>query len=406
MTDLDPRTRWIALATLFVARVVYAFNWYDIGATPSLLKADFGVGPAEFGIVLAAFLLGAGSFQIPAGLAALRWGNRNVSLVALGIMGTFTLASAASPSWPILAAMRFGAGAGAAFFFAPALGLVASYYPAGQRGPVIGFFNAGFAVGSGIGLFAGAILGATYGWQVALGVGGVALLVTAGPAALLLPPSGPPTSRPANSSELARAALPVLRSRSIWALAIGTTGLWGAFFIAAQDFVGFATYVHPTWSLALAASVPTLMIAADVPGGPFGGWIGERGRDGRKTLALWGGLSSAVLVTVPFLPLVLAVPLFTFLGFASGVVFAVLYLLPTYLPDLPPRELSLALSLLNSIQIFAGSGFAIAFGFLAGTVGYSWAWLFAGVGGALLIPALIWVAAPQRSRERTAAAPS
>ena len=104
------------------------------------MGSALGATTLDLGLVLGAFLAGAGIFQIPAGMAALRWGNRNVALASLALMGVFCLASAFSPNWIVLALLRFGAGAGAAFFFAPALGLVASYYPSGSarayRGPL------------------------------------------------------------------------------------------------------------------------------------------------------------------------------------------------------------------------------------------------------------------------------
>ncbi len=406
MTTSVPRDRTVGLGTLFLARTVYAFNWYDIGGVLSLVRASFGVGPAQLGIVLGSFLVGAGLFQVPAGLAAMRWGNRTISLLALASMGAFSLASAASPSWPVLAALRFGAGAGAAFFFAPALGLVASYYPSGRRGPVIGLFNSGFSVGAGIGLFTGAIVGAAFGWHVALAVGGLALLATAAVAPRFLPhPEGGASSRPTGPGVL-RAARPVLRSRSVWALAIGTTGLWGGFYIAAQYFVEYASAVHPAWALAVAAAVPTAMIVAEVPGGPIGGWLGERRRDLRGLLALWGGSAAVIVALVPLLSLELSWPAFVFLGFADGVVFAVLYLVPTYLPELSGSGLSLGLSLLNSIQIFVGSGFAIAFGVIAAAWGYAPAWWFAGIGGAAFLPVLLLVRVPRSGDEPTAPVPA
>ncbi len=391
MSGAAPRGRSVAVGTLFLARTVYAFNWYDIGGVLALVRASFGVGPVQLGIVLGAFLIGAGIFQVPAGLAAIRWGNRTVSLLALVTMGGFSLASAAAPSWPILALLRFGAGAGAAFFFAPALGLVASYFPAGSRGPVIGLFNSGFSVGSGIGLFAGALAGAAFGWPIALAIGGLGLLATAAVAPSLLPRE---TVVRRSVPEIVQLARPVLRSRSIWALAVGGIGLWGSFYIAAQYFVEFASSVHPSWALAVAAAVPTAMIAAEVPGGPIGGWLGERATDARWILAGWGAVVAVVIAVVPFLSLGADWPAFVFLGFADGVVFALLYLLPTFLPELAGGGLSLGFALLNSIQIFAGSGFAIAFGVIAAGWGYGWAWAFAGLGGAAFLPALLAVRLP------------
>jgi AAHS family 4-hydroxybenzoate transporter-like MFS transporter len=198
---------------------VYAFNWYNVGAVLPLIGSALGATTPELGVVLGGFLAGAGVFQLPAGLAAMRWGNRTVSIAALVIMGAFSLASAFSPNWMVLAALRFGAGAGAAFFFAPALGLVTSYYPVGSRGPVIGIYNAGFSLGSGVGLFAGAFLGAALGWSWALAIGGIGLLAAAAIAPLVLPRTE--VVRAFRSMRgLWAASRPVLRSRDLWALAL------------------------------------------------------------------------------------------------------------------------------------------------------------------------------------------
>ncbi|MCI4360608.1 MAG: MFS transporter, partial [Thermoplasmata archaeon] len=123
---------------MFLARLVYAVNWYNIGAVLPLIATSLHAGPAALGIVLGAFLLGVGLFQVPAGLAALRYGSRRISLIGITVLGLSGVAAALAPSWEVLAGIRFVGGVGAAMFFSPALSLIASYYPAGRRGPVIG----------------------------------------------------------------------------------------------------------------------------------------------------------------------------------------------------------------------------------------------------------------------------
>ena len=360
-----------------VARSVYAFNWYNVGAVLPLIGTSLGIGTARLGIVLGAFLVGAGVFQLPAGIAALRWGNRRVCLVALAVMGAFALASAFSPNWMVLAGLRFGAGAGAAFFFAPALGLVASYYPAGARGPVIGLYNAGFAAGAGIGVIAGAFVGAAFGWPWALAVGGAGLLVAAAWAAAFLPAVPPPSPAPSTRAAL-RLAWPALRSRALWALGLGLTGAWAASYILAQYTVEYASVAHPAWSLPLAATLPTLFVLVEIPGAPVGGWLGERVRSRVGFLAIVSFASAAVIFLVPFLDFPGLVAVFTVFGVGSSVAFAVLYLLPSYLPGMAPESLSFALALINGIQILLGSGLAIGFGFVAEAFGYTAAWYYAG----------------------------
>ena len=371
---------------LFLCRAVYAFNWYDIGAVLPLVRNTFGIGAAALAVVLGAFLAGAAIFQLPAGLVAQRWGNRATSVAALAAMAVFGLGSAFAPSWPVLALLRFGVGAGAAFFFAPALGLVTEYYPVGQRGRVIGWYNAGFSAGSGFGLFAGALVGELVGWRWALAVGGLALIAGTVVAVARLPrrptgPASPPSDRWA-------AAARIVRSPALWALAIATSGLWGAFYVAAQYFVLYANHVHPTWSLALAALVPALMIAAEVVGGPLGGARAERSGRLRQTLVVWGVATGIGLALVPYLSQIEVWPVFALLGFADGVVFAVLYLIPTYFPEVRATEFALALALLNSIQIFVGTGIALGFGFVVERWGYPLAWILTGVVAVAPLPLL------------------
>lgn len=390
MTGARSPGRRGAASSLMVSRVVYAFNWYNVGAVLPLLGSGLAITTPQLGIVVGSFLVGAAVFQIPAGFSALRWGNRTVSISALVLMGSLATASAFSPNWLVLAALRFGTGAGAAFFFAPALGLITSYFPPGSRGPIIGLYNSGFSIGAGVGLFGGAFLGAVFGWPIALLVGGVVLLFCAASAPFSLPPTGPPPPRRA-ARQLWDAATPILRSRSLWALALGTAGLWAAYYIAAQYFIQFASAVHPGWAIAVAAGIPTVMIVLEIPGGPIGGWFGERRADMHRVILTWGAASGAVFFLVPILPLQALFGVFAFLGFADGVVFAVLYLLPSYLPESRGESLSLGLSLLNSIQIFLGSGLAIAFAFVAGDFGYTAAWWFTGAVGLAPLPLLAWV---------------
>ena len=394
MSGLDPRSRAVATGILLVARVVYAYNWYDVGGVLPLLGARFGIGTVELGIVLSAFLLGAAVFQLPAGYVAMRWGARSTSITALGVMGAFALASAASPNWMVLALLRFGAGGGAAFFFAPALGLVTAYYPSGRRGFMVGAFIAGFSVGSGIGLFASAYLGPTVGWSVPIGLGGALLLGVALVSVLFLPRTPNETKTPVRG--LWGASRPVLRSPGLWGVALGGGGLWGGYYIAAQYFVNFAHVVHPSWSLALAAAAPTVMIAVEVPGGPFGGRLGERSRDMRRALVAWGIVAGILLVAVPFLSLGTELAAFAVLGFSDGVTFTLLYLIPMYLPEVIGNRVALGLALVNFVQILIGGAIALGFAFVAATTGYVGAWIFAGAATVAFLPALVLANPPDR----------
>ncbi|MFZ1023538.1 MAG: MFS transporter, partial [Thermoplasmata archaeon] len=307
--------------------MVYAFNWYNVGAVFSLLEIGLHAGTEQIGIVLGAFLIGVGLFQVPAGLAAIRYGARRVSIFALLMMGIAGVASAFAPSWQTLALIRFVAGVGAAFFFSPALSLVASYYPSGQRGPVIGLYNGGFSIGGTVGIFAGAALGYAYGWPIALLVGGIGLLVI-GLVAFAVLPTRPKEGQP-RLAAIWSEGRQVLRSRSIWALSLALTGFWAAIYIVAQYFVAYGTHVHPVWGLGVIAALPSVVVLLSFPGGPVGGWLGERARDPRRLIALFAVGAGLSVLAIPFSPLWALWGVCALLGFTDGVVFAVLYLIPT-----------------------------------------------------------------------------
>lgn len=387
---LPPERRTLPTVALFAARVVYAFNWYNVGAVLPLIGGGLHAGPAQLGIVLGAFLVGVGIFQVPAGFASLRWGARRVSMGGLLLLGLASLASAFAPSWPALAVLRFFAGVGAAFFFSPALSLIASYFPSGRRGPVIGLYNGGFSMGGAAGLFLGAFLGSLWGWPVALAVGGLAMLIATAVCWAALPQDSAEPSAPSFQS-IRGAARDVLLSRSIWALALSLTGFWGAIYIVAQYFVAFGESVHTEWGGGVAAGLAAVVVLLSFPAGPLGGWIGERGRDRRWLLLAFGGLAGVMTILVPFLGLIPLTVDLVGLGLVDGIVFAILYLIPTYLPETRGEGLALGVAVVNSIQVGIGSALAVLFGFLVALEGYTAAWVLAGAIALLLLPLLGWV---------------
>ena len=123
-----------------------------------------------------------------------------------------------------------------------------------------------------------------------------------------------------------------------------------------------------------AAAITTGVVLAAFPGGPVGGWLAERTGARRELAAVFTVLSAGCVAAIPFAPVALLDPDLIALGFFDGVVFSILYLIPTYFPESRGEGLALGVGVVNSIQVSLGSAVAVAFGVLAASEGYAVAW--------------------------------
>ncbi|MGA9839067.1 MAG: MFS transporter, partial [Thermoplasmata archaeon] len=176
-TPIDSRAVTRATWILIALRIGYAYNWFDTGPALPAIGSTFSVGTAELGLLVAAFLVGAGLVQVPAGFLALRFGARTVSIAGVALLAVAGAASAVAPSFDVLLGLRLAAGVGAALFFSPAIGLVGSLYPAGRRGLPVGTFSSAFSAGAALGIVGTSLLLPLIGWRGSLLAGGAALAV-------------------------------------------------------------------------------------------------------------------------------------------------------------------------------------------------------------------------------------
>ncbi len=372
------RSTWLLVAL----RTAYAYNWFDIGPALPGIGREFSVGPGDWGLLVASFLLGAGLLQVPAGLLARRLGARPVALAGAGLLAVGGIASALAPSFAALLLSRLLAGAGAGLFFSPAIGLVGSLFPPGERGLPVGVFSSAFSGGAAAGVFATAVAVPLVGWRMALTLGAVGLGVLTVAATAAIPASvGAAAPRPARVPP----SVPVaLRLRGVWAIGLAFVGLEGATFATGQFVVPFGESIHG-WSAAVAGAVGTSFVLPSVVGGPFGGVIAERGSRPRLALVVATALGAGALVAMPFAGLAATVAIGCLFSFAYGFVYAVMYVLPHRWAGLPSEEIPLAIGLFNAIQLGGGALVSLGFGYVVALHSYALAWpLVAAVQVALL----------------------
>ncbi|MGD0718238.1 MAG: MFS transporter [Thermoplasmata archaeon] len=390
------RSTWILIAV----RAGYAYNWFTIGPALPAIGVSFAIGPAEWGVLVASFLVGAGAMQVPAGLWARRRGSRAVSLYGAALLGIASILCALAPSFAVLLALRVVAGVGAGLFFSPAIGLVSSLHSEGRRGLAVGGFSSAFSAGAALGIFTSALVVAGIGWQWDLASGGIGLLVLTGCAALFIPRSaGAPPPRPLPAERVPRS----LRIPTLWAIGFAFIGLEGAAFATSQFVVPYGTLTQG-WTAAVAGAVGIAFVLPSVVGGPYGGTVAERRSNHRTQFVVATGAAALVLFALPWSGLAGAVAIGIVFSFCYGVIYAVMYIVPLYMPDVPREEVPIAIGLFNSIQLAGGAVIASVFGWILAATSYAFAWPALAV--MMVAPLAVLLAIPpiRRSSRRAARA--
>ncbi len=344
------------------------------------------MGPADWGILLAGFLVGAGLFPVPAGFLARRFGSRAVSLWGVLLLGAGGLGAAAAPTFVSLVILRAVAGAGAALFFSPAIGLVASLQPPGRRGLAVGTFSSAFSAGAALGVFVTALVVPSIGWRGGLAIGGALLLGILALAVRLVPAEATPAreSRPPPGIPAA------LRSPAVWAIGLAFVGLEGASLSAGQYFVPFAQTILG-WGPALAGGVASLFVFPSLFGGPVGGALTERFTNRRTQMLLATAVCGGLLLLVPLTGFPLVAVIATIFSLSYGAIYAMMYVLAPYLPGIPRSEVPMAIGLFNSIQIVGGALVTDLFAIVVAASSYSVAWTLLAAATFVPVALLRWV---------------
>ena len=170
-----------------------------------LLAQTFGLSLAQVGLIRAAHRVAMASFQIPAGLVAERFGERNLLAIGTAIAGiAFIALGYASGFWMILAAL-FLAGIGSAVQHPLCSTIISHAYPDEGRRAALGTYNffgdvGKFAFGGVVSLS----LLAAIAWQAPVVGFGVLGLITA--AMVFLTISDTKVTRAAHSGTMQSAA--------------------------------------------------------------------------------------------------------------------------------------------------------------------------------------------------------
>ncbi|MEM0155239.1 MAG: MFS transporter [Thermoplasmataceae archaeon] len=360
-------------ATVMAGRLFYAMNWYNVSPALGDISSTYHVSFSLTGIIFAAFLVGAGIFQIPAGIIASKIGGKNTSVIGLIVMSAAAVGSAHSPTFLVFTVMRLLTGVGAAFFFSSAIGVLSEIYF--EKLPqMMGLYNGFFSIGAGVGIFAMGPLISFMGWQNSLTVSGLITLVSAILMYVIVPPS-----HKGDKLDISKIKIRILDKR-IWFIALGFAGLWSLNFTIGEYFRPFAvSYGYSGFIAGLMASMIMFL-------GIIGGMLTSAFRKSRP-IRTSVYLTMIVSFSLFLLLLNSSLSLWTSVvinGVFSVIIFSLEYTAVIRLDD-DRRYVPLNVGLINSIQIGIGSLIPLVFAFLI-PFGYAVSWIFLAVFSLMTLP--------------------
>jgi EmrB/QacA subfamily drug resistance transporter len=166
MSNLDARTRWLALYVLCLASLMIVLDVTIVGVALPSIRADLGFSDTSLAWVVNAYLLTYGGFLLLGGRLGDLYGHRRLFLIGIT---TFTLASLAcglATSQAALVVARGVQGVGGAVASAVSLSLMVNLFTEpGERAKAMGVFGFVASGGGSIGVLLGGVLTDTINWH-------------------------------------------------------------------------------------------------------------------------------------------------------------------------------------------------------------------------------------------------
>ncbi|WP_416427267.1 aromatic acid/H+ symport family MFS transporter [Pseudomonas sp. App30] len=181
--------QWLVLA---LCSLIILFDGYDaavMGFIAPALVQDWGLAPAQMGLILGAAMFGVALGALVAGPYSDRLGRKRVLLMSIFCFALFSVMCTFARNPYEMALLRFLTGLGLGAVMPNCVTLVSEYMPERRRGLLITLMYCGFNIGSGAGGFVAAGLLPVGGWKSVLLLGGICPLIVLPLLVWLLPES-------------------------------------------------------------------------------------------------------------------------------------------------------------------------------------------------------------------------
>ncbi|WP_420381232.1 MFS transporter [Novosphingobium sp.] len=171
---------WLGATLVGLLALAVMLNFVDrgaIGIAAPLMSKQLGLSATRFGLAVSAFFWTYGLTQPFIGALADRWPAGRVLAVSVALWAAATLLTSLASGLVMLVALRLLLGLGEAALFPCTSKLIAAHVPQARRGLANAVVAVGLALGPAVGVLAGGVILARYGWQMIFTAFGAVTLV-------------------------------------------------------------------------------------------------------------------------------------------------------------------------------------------------------------------------------------
>src|SRR5205814_3548209 len=166
MSDLDARTRWIALYVLCLASLMIVLDVTIVGVALPSIRTDLEFSETSLAWVVNGYLLTYGGFLLLGGRLGDLFGHRRLFIAGISLFTVASLACGLATTQWFLVAARSVQGLGGAVASAVSLSLMMGLFTApAERAKAMGIFGFVASGGGSIGVLLGGILTDTLSWH-------------------------------------------------------------------------------------------------------------------------------------------------------------------------------------------------------------------------------------------------
>lgn len=161
----EPEDKRVVLVVSLLSAFLLPVSATSLNVALPQMGSDLGADSVSLGWIVTAFMLSAAMFLVPIGRIADMHGRRRIFKIGAWIFAiTSLLIVVASAPWVVIA-LRALQGFGGAMIFGNGTALLASVYPAHERGRVLGINVGTVYLGQSVGPFVGGFLTGHFGWR-------------------------------------------------------------------------------------------------------------------------------------------------------------------------------------------------------------------------------------------------